>query len=738
MHGPRGVVFPLVAGLFGIALSGVFAGQAVPLRPPAAPVRPVTDTLHGVAVTDPYRWMEDGGQEFTDWLKAQDAYTRAVLGRIPGRAKIAAELRALATQRAVKITLPRRVGNRYFYRKRNFTAEEQGPKLYVRDATTGTERLLVDPVAIQNGDQPWTIQEYAVSPDGRYVAYIATPGGTDVGTLRVMEVATARTLTDTIDRVFYLGRLFWRPDSRAFTFTRLRALRPGASAEDAQKCPTVFLHVVGTGADSDRPLIGCGVTPRIPIAEHQLAGVSFSTASPYALAWVQVDRARTALDFYTAPVDTLSALDVPWRRLASGNDEVTEVILRGNTAYLRTGHGAPRGKVVRTSVLHPDLAHADVVVAQSDAVIATLEPVQFQSALYLAKDALYVRMRDAGIGRLMRVPFDRSGGTAVPLPFAGSVRQAAARPEDAGITFALQSWTRASRVYTFDPESGTVRDTGLVPNNPAERREFEVADVKARSADGTLVPLTIVAFAGLKKDSSHPTLLEGYGAVGQVTDPVFTPALIPWLERGGVSAQCHVRGGGDLGEEWHRAGQRRNKANTISDFIACAEYLVTQGYTTPARLAGMGASAGGLTIGGAINRRPDLFAVAFPVVAVSDLLRFGLGTNRPQLDHVQEYGTVTDPDDFRAMLAVSPYHNITPGTRYPAVFAMTAINDDRVPPWHVGKLVARLQAATTSDKPVLLRVDWTEGHYAGVPPADRYSFMLWQMGIPEFQPTSDK
>jgi prolyl oligopeptidase len=704
--------------------------------PPAAPVRPVTETLHGVAVTDPYRWMEDGGQEFTDWLKAQDAYTRGVLERIPGRAKIAAELRALERARGVGITQPRRVSNRYFYRKRN-VAEERVPKLYVRDATTGTERLLVDPVTIQDGNQPWAIPGYAVSPDGRYVAYIATAGGSTVGTLRVMEVATARTLPDTIDRVFQFGRLSWRPDSRAFTFTRFRALRPGAPPEDAQKCPTTFLHVVGTGADRDRPLIGCDITPRIPITDHQQAGVSFSTASPYALGWVVVSSSRTALEFYTAPIDTLSARDVPWHRLASGDDEVTEVVLRSDTAYLRTGHGAPRGKVVRTSVLHPDLAHADVVVAQSDAVIATLEPIAMpQSALYLAKDALYVRMRDAGIGRLLRVPFDTSGATAVPLPFAGSVSQAFARPEDAGITFVLQSWTRAPRVYAFNPESGTVRDTGLAPNNPAERREFEVTEVKARSADGTLVPLTIVGPVGLKKDNSHPTLLEGYGAYGLVSDPMFTPALIPWLERGGLSARCHVRGGGDFGEEWHRAGQGRNKANTIADFIACAEYLVTQGYTTPARLAGMGASAGGLTIGGAITRRPDLFAVAFPVAAVSDLLRFGLAK---QLDQAEEFGAVTDPNDFRAMLAVSPYHNITAGTRYPAVLAMTAINDDAVAPWHVGKLVARLQAATTSGKPVLLRVDWSAGHFnLDFPAVDRYSFMLWQMGIPEFQPTGDK
>ncbi len=390
-------------------------------------------------------------------------------------------------------------------------------------------------------------------------------------------------------------------------------------------------------------------------------------------------------------------------------------------------------------MLHPDLAHADVVVAQSDAVIATLEPsASVQSALHLAKDALYVRMRDAGIGRLVRVPFETSGGTAVSLPFAGSVSRASARPEDAGITFVLQSWTRAPRVYAFDPESGTVRDTGLAPNNPAERREFEVTEVKARSADGTLVPLTIIGPAGLKKDTSHPTLLQGYGAYGLVTDsdPVFTPALMPWLERGGLSARCHVRGDGDYGEEWHRAGQKENKPNTIADFIACAEYLITQGYTTPARLAGTGGSAGGLTIGGAMTRRPELFAVALPVAAISDLLRAEFGRNGPQ--NIQEFGSVTDPNEFPVMLAVSPYHHITPGTRYPAVLADVSINDDAVSPWHLGKLVARLQAATTSGKPVLLRVGWDSGHGGSIPLADRYSFMLWQMGIPEFQPTADK
>ena len=723
-----------------LVLTGVWSSMALAQStPPRAPVRPVTETLHGVALTDPYRWMEDGGQELTDWMKAQDAYTRAVLERIPGRQKLATELRALTTEQTV-VTQPRRVSNRYFYMKRN--AGEQVAKLYVRDTTAKPERLLIDPATLGDGKQRFTIGDYAISPDGRHVAFTAAPDGGVIGNLSVVEVATGRRLPDKIDRV--LGFNSWRPDSRAFVYTQLRDLPPDTPPRELWLCPTTNLHVVGTGPDTDRRLIGCGISPRIPIKENQWGGVSFSTGSTYALGWVALNPSNTAFDFYTAPIDALSRKNPPWLRLASGDDQVVEVALRGDTAYLLTSRGAPRRQVVRTSLLHPDLARAEVVVAQSEAVIAPpVNPTVATSALYVAKDALYVRMQAAGLSRLARVPFSKSASAAVPLPFPGAVHDISANPGEPGIVFVLESWMRAPRVYSFDAESGAVRDIQLAPPHPAERPGFEAMQVKVRSADGTLVPLTIIGRAGLEKNRLHPTRAAAYGAYGFAIEPVFRPSAIPWLERGGIDAICHARGGGEYGEEWHRAGQKQNKPNTISDFLACADYLVTEGYTTPARLAGFGGSAGGLTIGGAITRRPDLFAVALPSVAVSDLLRFELGRNGPQ--NVQEFGTVKDPNDFRAMLAVSPYQHITPGTRYPAVLATTSINDIAVPPWHPAKLVARLQAATTSGKPVLLRVDWGSGHFGGTTTSDQeslyadvFSFMLWQMGVPEFQPPRDR
>jgi manganese oxidase len=468
------------------------------------------------------------------------------------------------------------------------------------------------------------------------------------------------------------------------------------------------------------------------VAENQPVGVAFSTGSRHVLAGFAIGSAAA---IYTAPADSLAGSETPWRPLAGPDDQVTFAVLRGDSAYLVTARDAPRRQVVRTSVVRPGIAGAEVVVAHGEAVVTP-------QGLHLAKDALYVRLLDGGLSRLLRVPFDGTVAADVPLPYAGAIANVFADPGEPGVIFSLESWMRALRYYAFDPGAGTVRDLELAPPHPADRPDVAVTHVRVRSADGTLVPLTIVAQAAPPKDGSHPTILEGYGAYGISYNPQFRPTLMPWLERGGIYAICHARGGGEYGEPWRSAGWKENKPNTIADFIACAEYLVTEGYTTPARLAGLGGSAGGLTVGGAITRRPDLFAAAWAMVPIADLLRFEFSRNGPA--NIPEFGTVTDPVDFRAMRAVSPYEHIAQGTRYPAVLVTTGINDRRVPPWQAAKLVARLQAATASGRPVLLRVDWGTGHGMGTTTgdqeammADAFAFALWQMGAPEFQSGAD-
>jgi len=290
----------------------------------------------------------------------------------------------------------------------------------------------------------------------------------------------------------------------------------------------------------------------------------------------------------------------------------------------------------------------------------------------------------------------------------------------------------------YDPKTGTMADTKIIPVSPVDFSGIESEEVKAKSADGTMVPLSIVHQRGLKMDGSHPTLLHGYGSYGYTYDPAFDPTSLAWLERGGVVAVAHIRGGGEYGEDWHNGGRKGTKKNTITDFLACAQYLIDHRYTSPQHLAGEGTSAGGITIGGAITERPDLFGAALDNVGMSDDLRAELQVNGPA--NIPEFGTVKNGDDFKNLLAISAFHRIKDHTAYPAVLLTTGINDPRVDPWQMNKMTARLQAATSSGKPVLLRVDYDAGH-GGIGATksqhttlltDQYSFLLWQLGDPEF------
>jgi len=303
----------------------------------------------------------------------------------------------------------------------------------------------------------------------------------------------------------------------------------------------------------------------------------------------------------------------------------------------------------------------------------------------------------------------------------------------------LASWTKSSTFFHYDPKTKTLADTGIVPPSPVDFSAIVSEEVKAQASDGEQIPLSIIHRRDLKLDGSHPTLLHGYGSYGITYDPGFDPTTLAWLERGGVIAVAHVRGGGENGEGWHKAGQKAAKLNTITDFVACAEYLVSHKYTSPSHLAGEGTSAGGITIGGAITERPDLFAAALDNVGMSDDLRAEMQVNGPA--NIPEFGTVKKADEFHDLLKISAYHRLKDHTPYPAVLLTTGVNDPRVDPWQMNKMTARLQAASSSGKPVLLRVDYDAGH-GGIDAtrtqhtallADQFSFLLWQLGDPEFQ-----
>jgi prolyl oligopeptidase len=309
-----------------------------------------------------------------------------------------------------------------------------------------------------------------------------------------------------------------------------------------------------------------------------------------------------------------------------------------------------------------------------------------------------------------------------------------------GILLSTASWTRGGRVYAYDPRTRSFTDTGLAPVGKYDAvAGLTSEEVEVKSWDGTMVPLSIVHRADLKKNGENPTLLVGYGSYGLSQDVGFSATRLAWLEKGGVWAMAHVRGGGENGAEWHRAGQMTTKPNTWKDFIACAEYLIREKYTSSDKLAGQGGSAGGILIGRAITERPDLFRAALLDVGALDMVRAETTTNG--IPNIQEFGTVKDEAQFKALLEMSAYHHVKDGTKYPAVLLSHGMNDPRVDPWNSGKMGARLQAATTSGRPVLIRVDYGAGHGIGSTKAqtlsglaDKYSFLLWQMEEPGFLP----
>ncbi len=394
-------------------------------------------------------------------------------------------------------------------------------------------------------------------------------------------------------------------------------------------------------------------------------------------------------------------------------------------AYLLNHKNASRFKVILVQLPKGTVAEAKVVLPASDAVLQRIA---------VARDGLYVRAIEGGIGRVRKLDFTSNRVEEVPLPFDGAVEEFVTDPTRPGVVFKIQGWTQSPRYLKYVPQTHTVVDTGAIPPATADFSNIEAVEVKAIAIDGTAIPLSIVHKRGLVRDGSAPTLLTGYGAYGSIEEPSFDASRLAWLARGGVYAVAHVRGGGEYGEDWHRAGMKLAKSNTIDDFIACAEYLVAQGYSSPKRLAGAGWSAGGITIGGAITRRPDLFGAAIDGVGVSDNLR--AETMVGGRENTEEFGSVKTKEGFEGLYAMSAYHHVKDGVAYPAVLLITGINDARVAPWQSAKMAARLQAATSSQRPILLRVDYDSGHGAGTTRsqrneelADEYSFLLWQMAL---------
>lgn len=709
------------------AVAPAFATSLVLAAPPPAPSEPVVDTLHGVRVEDPFRNLENLRDPRTRaWLEAQAAYGEAQLARIDAREALARRIAELSRSAGdVVRDLRRFPGGRSYYLKRR--AGENQFRLMLRNGA-GEERVLVDPQQHARDGAPHAINWYVPSWDGRTLAFGLSAAGSEDASLHLIDTASGRLLREPVPRVRqeYAG---FSPDSRRLAFNQNRALPAGAPDTETYLDSTVYVIDLDRPQAAPRPIFGRELQPELGLERLDVGAVFFAPGSRWMVART-TDTTVPEGRLFVAPVAALgSAKPIGWRPISRAEDQITDAQLRGDTLYLRTRAGAPRGRVLALPLGAgtPSLQRAREAVAEpSQGVLREFT---------LGRDAIYVEVQQGFNTRVMRhgrgTPRD---GVDVAPGVAGTTFVV----EDAGRAYrspwvTTTRWTEPPRVFAIDSKGGA-RDTGIRDSRrPAGTPELEVTEVLVESHDGARVPLAVVHRQGLARDGRNPTILIGYGAYGFSFQAGFDPRSLAWFERGGVIALANVRGSGAFGDTWYRAGFKASKPNTWKDGLAAARWLIAQRYASPQTLGIWGTSAGGIFVGRAVTTAPELFAAAVFDVGVLDTVRFEESANG--ITNVSEFGTVRDPAEFRGLLEMSTYHQLRDGTPYPAVMLVHGMNDPRVDVWQSAKTAARLQQATASGKPVFMRIDMQAGHGVGSTAqqaasqlGDVYAFLLWQFG----------
>lgn len=705
------------------------ASTATPLTPPpAARVDDVVDVHWGVEVPDPYRWMEDqDSDEVRNWFEQQGDYAAQVLGELPMRKQLLARLTELDQGAPYSTYGVRQLANGdLFYMRRN--AGESLAKLYHQPSGAEAATILVDPELLGDDDESHSsIEVYMPSWDGRYVTYGVAQGGSEQTTYYVIDLASGETLADTLTNIeTAYNRPQWSLDGKGFYYSRRRDLPADAPETEIYKQTAVRYHAVGTDLKDDITVAAFGLSAQLPLLDTDFPSIVVTPNSDHAVLKVKHGD-NNEISLFTAPRASLLAGEIPWVQICTEADLVTDFAVDGDEIYLITAMNAPRFKLVATSLANPNIAAAREVIAAGERVI---------EGVVAAADALYVSAKQDGINQILRVT-DGTTVTALETPRKGAAYISSVSPQVDGIMAYETTWIQGGIRYNYDPLSNTFTDSGMVPKGKFDNLEGYVAEeVLVTSHDGVQVPLSILRRADIKLDGTNPTIVYGYGSYGFSQDVSFSPIRLGWIEEGGIFAIAHVRGGGEYGQAWHYAGRMQNKPNTWKDLIAAAEYLVEKGYTSPAHMAPMGGSAGGILAGRSMTERPDLFGAAVMQVGMLDAIRAETTTNG--VPNIKEFGTVTDKAGFEGLLAMSAYHHVKEGVQYPATLLTHGFNDPRVNPWMSGKMAARLQAVNQGAAPVLMRVDFDAGHGIGstreqvlAQYADIYSFLFWQLGKPK-------
>jgi len=675
-----------VRRLAGLALVlGAWSCAATAPRPPLAERVDVVDDYHGTRVADPYRWLEDPDSPRTrSWIEAENRVTRAHLDAVPERAAIAERVAELWTYESFGI--PRRHGDwTYFTYNDGHLSQSQ---LVRTRSFGGGHEVVLDPNTF-SADGTVSLGGTSFSHAGRYLAFGISDGGSDWRTWRVRDLESGRDLPDVIEWSRF-STPSWAADDSGFFYGRYpEADRKLVSRAHDQ---AVWFHVLGTEQSQDV------LIHRDPEHPDRSFDVEATKDGRWLSLSVREGTARKNRLWFRAAE---AGNDAPWMRRFDEFDAFYEVLGNvGSRFWIRTDNGAPRGRVVRIDLDAPG-APLEEVVAEGEDVL--------DSASLVGDRLILVTLEDA-TSRVRTADLDGRPLGALALPGLGTARGFEGEPGDVDTFFSFQSFLEPTSNFRYDLASEEVEPVTR-PRVPFDGSAYETHQHFLSSRDGTRVPIFVTHAKGLVLDGTNPTLLYGYGGFDIPMQPAFSPANAAWLDLGGVYAVACLRGGGEYGREWHLAGTKEHKQNVFDDFIAAAEWLVSEGYTSSERLAIHGGSNGGLLVGACLNQRPDLFAAAVPSVGVMDMLRYHLFTIGAAW--ASDYGRSDDPAMFPHLLAYSPYHNVRPGARYPAVLVTTADHDDRVVPAHSFKYAAALQAAQGGDEPILIRIDTRAGHGAG-------------------------
>ena len=747
---------PLCAALLSVCASipGGALAQTAPLTYPQTARGTQTDIYHGTTIADPYRWLEDTDSPATkSWVEAQNKLTFGYLATISQREAIRARLEQVWNY--PKYSTPSKAGNRLFFTENSGLLNQS--ILYVREGTRPA-RVLLDPNTL-SADGTVALSVIAESPNGKYLGYGVSASGSDWQEFRVRDVDTGRDLRDTLKYVKFSG-ISWTRDNRGFFYSGYGEPVTGNTLTAVNRNQKVFYHRLGTAQSEDLIIYERKDQP------EWLFDARVSEDGVFAIITIfEGTDPKTRLYYVYLDNPKRPRVNAPVVKVADRFDAEYEFVHNsGDYLLVRTTLGAPKGKLIRIDInnIHPSRwvtiipeakdALQKVVAADDYLLTSYLEDAHSSLRVYgmpRLDDPRRTRGQSGPRGRMPAETADRAPAPStdrraqsapgypfirqIDLPALGTVGTISAKPDDEEVFFSFVSFLSPTAIYRHDVKRGTT-EPFKVPTLPVDASQFETRQVFFNSKDGTRVPMFITMKKGTALDGTNPTILYGYGGFNLAETPSFSATNLVWMEMGGIYAVANIRGGSEYGKEWHDAGRLDRKQNVFDDFIAAAEYLVKEKYTSSPKLAIAGGSNGGLLVGAVMNQRPELFGAALPAVGVMDMLRFQKFTIG--WAWTSDYGSSDDPKQFAYLRAYSPLHNIKPGTKYPATLVTTADHDDRVVPGHSFKYAAALQAAQGGSSPVLIRIDTKAGHGAGKPTAkrieeaaDRLAFLVKNLGM---------